>query len=242
MSEELPKLTSIKDLKGVSRDDLRDVMEGMSLLEEINSHLWHQLNGTAHRSSGYYSPSSLPYCARAMYYQRIGVEQRNIILPGTRIIFDVGHAVHDTIQGYITGALGEDVFQIEVPCVDEELHIKGSADGVLDLDTERRLLEIKSISTKAFPSLASPKQEHLLQAHCYAYMLDTPLMWFLYYDKNNGSMKVFDVTFDKKIWGKALDKLERIERCVQKENPPPYEVGWGCKECKFRWHCQPPEG
>ena len=67
-------------------------------------------------------------------------------------------------------------------------------------------------------------------------------MWVLYYDKNNGSMKVFDVTFDKKIWGKALDKLERIERCVQKENPPPYEVGWGCKECKFRWHCQPPEG
>lgn len=238
----LPELKSVKDLKGLEKGTITEIMENLSLLEEINYHLWEDLNEDGgYRSSGYYSPSSLPYCARAMYYQRSGIEQRGCLMPGTRIIFDIGHAVHDKIQGYITGALGEDAFQVEVSCVDEELHIRGSADGLLELDTERRLLEIKSISTKAFGSLASPKAEHLLQAHCYAYMLDTPLMWFLYYDKNSGKMKVFDAVFDKKIWGKVLDKLELVEKCVEKEIPPPYEVGWGCRECRFKWHCQPPE-
>ena len=237
--EELPKLLSVKDLKGIHRSDLLEIIDGIPLVEEINIYLQGMNREDAQRSSGYYSPSSISYCARAMFYQRTGVQQNECVYPATRVIFEIGHAVHEMLQGWLMEILGDDCFRTEVLCIDEELHLKRSADELLELPNERRMLEIKSISPKGYEGLTRPLPGHLLQAHCYAHMMDTPLIWFLYFNKSNGEMRTFDAIFDKKIWNQVVDKLDRVERCVQKGNPPPKEIGRGCNECKFAWHCDP---
>jgi len=241
MDKDLP-LRNIDNLKALTRSQVQEVIEEIQLVEEINIYLDAINKKDARRSTGYFSPSSIPYCGRAMYYQRSGEVQNECLFPGTRIIFDIGTAIHGVLQDYITKALGDDCFRTEVFCRDDELHLIGSADGLLDLPYDRRLLEIKSISPKGFKGLAKPKSEHLMQAHCYAYMLDAPMLWFLYYEKSLGEMRLFTETFDKRIWGKVTDKLERIERCVEKGNPPPKELGYTCKECRYSWCCDPNAG
>jgi CRISPR/Cas system-associated exonuclease Cas4 (RecB family) len=235
-------LMSIRDLKTVDEEVKRELRDDIPILNELHAFLWHEKNASDDpwRSSGYYSPSSLAYCARAMYYQRTEVEQRNCLEAQTRITFGVGHAVHDMLQSWLVEALGEDAVEMEVVCTDEDLHIKGAADGLLELEHFRKLLEIKTISAKGYADLSKPKPEHVLQTHCYAYMLDTPLIDYIYVSKEwPHEIKVFSTFFDRVVWGKARDKLESIEACVQAENPPPQEVGRGCWECKFRWHCEP---
>ena len=235
-------LLSVRDLKKVDTDIKREIRDDVPLLNELNAFLWHEMNArdNPQRSGGYYSPSSLPYCSRAMYYQRARVEQRGCLEAQTRITFGVGHAVHDMLQAWLLDAIGEDSLRIEVPCVDEELHIRGAADGLFELEHFRKLLEIKTISGKGFADLTKPKPEHMLQTHCYAHMLDTPLLVFLYISKEwPHPIKEYCVFFDRVVWGKALDKIESVERCFEAETPPPQEVGRGCWECKFRWHCDP---
>lgn len=235
-------LMSIKDLKRVPEEIKKEIRDDFPVLSELNAYLWHDKNAQDDkwRSSGYYSPSSVPYCARAMYYQRRGIEQRNCLEAKTRITFGVGHAVHDMLQGWLVEALGDDAVTMEVGCVDEELGLKGSADGLFELEHFRKTLEIKTISGRQFASLAKPKPEHVAQASCYAFMLDTPLLDFIYICKEwPHEIKVFTTFFDRVAWGKVVDKLESVERCVEAESPPPQEVGRSCWECKFRWICEP---
>ena len=242
-----PRLMKIEDLEDLDDEVKREIRDEFPLMNEVNSWLWNERNAAQdrHRSSGWYSPSSLPYCARSMFYQRTGVEQIACLEPSTHITFGVGHAVHDMIQKWMLEAVGEDALQVEVPCMDEELHTRGSADGLFHLSFLRRVLEIKTISQKGFDGLTKPMAEHMMQAHCYAYMLDAPVIEFVYVNKGwspGGPIKTYMVLFDRIVWGKARDKLEMVEACVEAGNPPPQEISQKCWECRFKWHCDPELG
>ena len=235
-------LKTLADLKGLDREEVYEHLNYLQYHQEIREWLYLNVNREewGHRSPGYYSPSSLPYCARKMYYQRIGIERRPQLFASTRVTFAMGHKLHDMVQGWLSDCMGT-AYEAEVPLVDEELHIRGTADAIITLHAQRRLQEIKSISFKGYATLASPQSAHVLQASCYAYMADCPIVDYVYINKNTGEIKQFPTRFDKVTWRKALDKLERIERCVEKGTPPPYEVTSKCKECDMAWHCEPPE-
>ena len=116
------------------------------------------------------APSAAGACLRARYYARTGGEQADDIDPRTRRIFDNGHHLHLRIQDYLTdmGLL----LVPEIPVHDIEHKIQGHTDGILKLNGEYAVLEIKSINSKQFTELKDAKDEHKRQGLVYLYCLE----------------------------------------------------------------------
>lgn len=119
------------------------------------------------------SPSSAGGCIRANFYQRLG-EEKGVISPRLRRIFDNGHAVHERIQSLAkrSGVLAMD----EVPLFHKELEIQGHTDGIVFLKggrVEAQVLEIKSINGRGFTLLKDAREDHKAQAQVYIYCLES---------------------------------------------------------------------
>ena len=189
------------------------------------------------RTVGLYHPSSIgpKSCQRSMYYDRVGEEPKQKIPAGLRMLFGLGHAVHDVIQGNLEEHEG---FKSEVPLQSTGLNLVGHCDGVFT--KEGWVLEIKTIGDASFRTLVKPKEEHSWQVHCYMYMLGIPRAQILYVNRNTGSLRNFKVKFDHKIWNNICELVSTVESYVENEEPAPRTVNkFYCKSCKFLEECNP---
>ncbi len=117
------------------------------------------------------APSQIGNCLRQRYYARLGYKNKNILDARTRRIFDNGTKTHERLQEYLKkqGMLLLD----EVPVYNAEYNIQGHTDGILALsDTEKGILEIKSINSNNFSQLKSAKKEHIMQGLVYLYCIE----------------------------------------------------------------------
>ena len=190
------------------------------------------------RKVGGYHPSSLHpnACKRALWYDRTGEAPKSQIPHDLRMIFDMGHALHDMLQGKLEKEF--DSFESEVPVSAPELHIVGHCDGVFR-DTDW-VLEIKTVGESVFSSLIKPKKEHIYQIHCYMYALDIPRCQLLYVARATGKMRMFKVEFDKQVFDEVLDIINTVEDHIEEGTVPHREVNkWVCRTCKFLHVCEP---
>lgn len=189
--------------------------------------------------------------------------------PKLQTVFDIGNAVHEIIQGYfwdieiLRGTFycskcektWEDkspshcptnkahvrrfLKYKEVALGSETLPIKGRADGILEIEGELHLVDIKSISNRSqgmsemqfcFEDLADsgPKPEHVVQLHFYMWMSGIKRGHLLYYSKNKGEIKTFAIPYNEEILKPYLDeiselveKAEKLKRMEPVELPPP---------------------
>jgi CRISPR/Cas system-associated exonuclease Cas4 (RecB family) len=218
--------------------------------------------------SGVLHPSAVGMCARRGVYELLGYDTQDKYPANLLEIFEIGHKVHDIIQTRLRedvpkalGALRADLrtwdvkeysFREEVtydPETDEmfkNYRIGGTCDGILEVSGEgwsqRGVVEIKSISKGGFEKLTttSAKSDHLMQAHLYAYRFDCPIIWVMYYCKDNSQMRVYPVLFDEKIFEEAFHIMQlQYNHSVAGTLPDREESWFECKTCKYAHHCHP---
>tara|TARA_B100000131_G_scaffold45449_1_gene40638 strand:- start:12025 stop:12747 length:723 start_codon:yes stop_codon:yes gene_type:complete len=209
--------------------DVKNELERID--EESNKESWS-------RKTGVYHPSSLHpnACKRAIWYDRIGEDPESRIPPDLRMLFDMGHALHDMLQTKLEKEF--DSFKAEVPVASEELNMFGHCDGVFR--DEEWVLEIKTVGESVYRNLTKPKIEHVYQVHCYMYALDIPRCQLLYVNRATGAMRNMKVHFQTSVWEKVCEIMKFVEDHVKEGSEPPRQISkWVCRSCKFLHACEP---
>lgn len=193
------------------------------------------------RSVGTIHASSAHMCRTRLYFDVTGehAPEHKIEVP-LAFTFAIGHSLHEVVQNALTDALGNK-FHEEVRVDLPEAFVDGSsADGVIELDNCRVLLEIKSIGSK-FTSLASPLDYHRTQAMgIYATALDVPFVSTLYVEKAwPHNFKEFVEVYDHKVFDRWWrDKGSWVERSLSSGEPPIADSNkWDCIECQYQNVC-----
>jgi len=190
-----------------------------------------------------------------MYYDYIGAPSEGSWSPRMRKLLDTGSAVHAQLQGYLEviadKSEGDLQFAPEadinpdVNPIAMQMDISGHTDGIILIkdgpDVVRFGLEIKTIADAGYKKTSGPHQEHMMQGTIYQKCLDLPLMVFLYYNKNDSSVAEFIHVYDERRWEAIVKKLDMVREHAIKEIPPEQEVGWNCKNCKYKAICKPPQ-
>lgn len=198
-------------------------------------------------------PSQINKCMKVLFYSCTGqtshIEERHE--PRMQLIFDLGHAWHDTMQRYgRKGAWVESNNYFPELSIDPDAElpdgtpalpvahrywIRGSADALLQNyylpkvpgvgDAVIRVIhEYKTINSGGYSKLTSPKPEHKRQATLYAGVFNVPLVVYVYTNKDNCGMQDFPVAFDHSIWSDITQKCELVQHYVNAEQMPPWEV------------------
>lgn len=195
-------------------------------------------------------PSQIDKCLKYLVMCCAGFAEQHEeqVNPQLRMIFDIGHAWHETIQNYgLKGAFCEPQFyRPEVPIdPDQVTHdghpalpiahqywIRGSADAVIDryeISTPglgpvalRLIHEYKTINASNYGKLTRPKPEHKKQATIYSAVFDVPLVVYLYTNKDNCQTADFPVPFDNSIWAEIVQKIDKVQSYVNTEQPVPW--------------------
>lgn len=193
------------------------------------------------RSCGTIHASSSHYCRTRLYYDVMGdIAPVSNIDPSLAFTFQIGHALHETVQNALSKTLG-DRFHEEVRIDLPEAFISGSsADGLIEFDNCRVVLEIKSIGSQ-FTSLAGPLDYHRNQAMgIYATALDVPFVSTLYVEKAwPHNFKEFVEVYDPNVYNKWWKKKgSKVEDAIAKGEPPLADSNkWECLDCPYGHAC-----
>jgi hypothetical protein len=223
-----------------------DEMDDIDLFVKAYDEAWIDTRDTSRNieTDGFHASSlgiSHGKCARRNVYLLRGVAKRGHFPPRILRVFENGHGVHSRTQG-IMESMGIGM-RSEVPVVLDEPPIKGHADGVFTWKGREILLEIKSCSDAVFVNRLKwkkPKDEHFDQANIYAYVLGLDVIWFLYENKDNQEVKIFERKADPVKAKKQIDAWMMQWRCFKADETPkrPYKPGSStCGGCDVREYC-----
>ena len=164
------------------------------------------------RASHCFHPSTLHQPAEYLLKAYFNGESERDLSSQLLRVFDNGHDVHKRIQNYLQemGILKE----IEYPVENREYEIKGHADGILDIDGKKGVLEIKSINSQGFYGLFEPDEKHLIQVNVYMFCLEIPRGVILYENKDNQDLKEFFVKQDPKVIQPVLEKIKLVQNWI----------------------------
>lgn len=184
--------------------------------------LYNAVMAPAVRAKGVFHPSQLlTGCKRQMCYDLLGTEPTDKIVTrgisgSLQRIFDVGTWYHVYTQNilYQIGLLK----QAEVPVVNKERYICGSADGVFKKEVfgEEVILEIKTMNDLFYKrAIFKPFKKHEFQASIYARELGIKKVLYLYINKNTSEYKDFLMPINEeqlkeadKIMDKVIDSVK----------------------------------
>jgi hypothetical protein len=177
------------------------------------------------RAKGVIHPSQIHSCPKAIVFSIIEAAGQSPVPPKLTRIFDNGHYVHDRIQKYLidAGLIPKDKngrYMVEVGLRSDSLNISGSADGIVEIDGKRYVLEIKSINGNSFSSLREPKEEHVIQVNCYMLVLGLEGAVILYENKDNQEMKEFFVKKDKKVCDWIIERCNEVNEALARREFP----------------------
>lgn len=163
-----------------------------------------------------FAPSSLR-CMRISWFRIRGVQPDPIALPDRTLDFtaEIGTACHEIIQRNMIEIFKDDWIDIqwyldnvlkpeykytveksgyESKVEIEYPPIKFAVDGLIRINGEYCLLEIKTSEYSSFDKLTGPKPQHIDQVKCYCTLLGLNKALMLYQDRQYGSMKCFEQT------------------------------------------------
>jgi len=170
------------------------------------------------RAKNCFHPSSLHKSARELYHHYLNGDNNQKFESRILRIFDNGHYVHDRLQSYLSdiGILK----QTEVPVENEEYEIKGHADGIIEINGIKGVLEIKSMNANQFFSSYEPKPEHLIQVNVYMFCTNIPRACLLYECKDNQELKEFFVKQELDILSPVLEKIKYVQESIKQNKEP----------------------
>lgn len=161
-----------------------------------------------------FAPSSIR-CPRISWFRLRGVPPDKVKKPDRVLKFsaDIGTACHQIIQENLISALGDNWINVEeyLKSIDpqykysvevqgfetrvsiEDPPIRFAVDGILKIEGQTYLLEIKSSDYNSWKNLANPKPHHRDQVICYASLLNIEKALMIYIDRMYGDLKCFEV-------------------------------------------------
>lgn len=192
-----------------------------------------------------FHPSAIGQCLRKLWFQ---VNRNATTDEGgsedvlkTYVIFELGTYVHVLFQNLCERA--GFLKAREVPIVDKRLKIIGHADGILELDGEKVLLEIKTINSRGFTLLGqAPDLSHKKQAMTYMKALGLPKAAIVYINKDRNEVREYCVEFDDEFWKKQCQpRITKFLSCVAKNEIPDREGtqkdAMPCRFCAYAGTC-----
>lgn len=233
------------------------------------------------------------WCPRSSWYTIKGYEAMDEKFGFQRLnVFAEGHNIHAKWQGWLRDAgvlkgvwacskhacghrweatspkecpeckTPEPLYR-EVPVKNEQFHILGHADGIVDTGkSEPFLIEIKSVGVgtirfenyelfkesdgnpdEMWKRIRQPFQSHVRQAMLYMYCTGIHTMVFIYEWKATQEVKEFTVQFQQELVDPILASCETVVRALD-STVPPMRPSWvegpdhkTCKTCPHRKSC-----
>jgi hypothetical protein len=237
--------------------------------------------------------SKKDWCPRSSWYTIKGYSPQDEKFSFQRLnVFAEGHNIHAKWQGWLrdAGVLGgmwlcpnkncnymwsdispktcprcstTDPIYREVPISNEQYHILGHADGIVDTGKgDPFLIEIKSVGVgtirfdnyelfkesegnmdEMWKRIRQPFQSHVRQAMLYMYCTGIHTMVFIYEWKPTQEVKEFTVQFQQELVDPILTACETVVRALD-STIPPMRPSWvagpehkTCKVCPHRKTC-----
>lgn len=122
-------------------------------------------------------PSSIGGCERAAIFSRLGLP-KNELDPITLRKFWVGKELHESLQETLERAMKDDesikFLGHELSIKDDEYHIAGKIDTLVQVDGDIEVWEYKTASSRSFSYSDFPKEDNLLQVGVYLSFPVTP--------------------------------------------------------------------
>lgn len=134
--------------------------------------------------------------------------------------------------------LEESGFETRVEFYD--IPVRFACDGVLKIDGEYYLLEIKSSEASSFNGLTHWKAEHLDQTKCYMTLLGLQKVLFLYVDRLYGGLKCYEYHLTLADEASVKNTFETVIVCAQ-QNIAPQRLARGdkwCGMCEYKQSCE----
>jgi CRISPR/Cas system-associated exonuclease Cas4 (RecB family) len=242
---------------------LSDLWDKYKAQHDGNHQLVVDFHGERGRSAGVHA-SELSGCLRKVTYSVMGVERkvraedRNVL---QQRVFDMGTIVHAYVQSefhrmceWLNQGGKQLTFEDEAPIhpglggVAAQYNMHSSCDGIFTFWSNgqpfmRVGLEIKTMADSQFSGLSRPKDDHMEQTCFYMRALDVPLMWTLYFAKNNQLVTRSEPPFLFKYNGALWEQLERrinsVMSYAQNGQLPAKQEGKPCSWCPFAHTCLP---
>ena len=195
------------------------------------------------RGIGKFHPSQMGGCERAIWFGVFGATGNPPVSAEdslkTHLIFSMGDSVHLRHQTlfHLMGVLEA----AEIPVVSEKDGVEGHCDGIVCIDGERYVLEIKSCNSGSYAYTQEPKEQHIRQIRMYMKYLGIRKGIILYENKDRHDLKEFIVHQDDAEIAKIVKSITEIRKCVIERKPPP-RLGKSpsdrvCAYCGFTGEC-----
>lgn len=194
--------------------------------------------------------SGIGGCKRKMMYKLLGYEEQLDHI--SVFTLEQGTLIHEMIQGYLQRAG-------VIESLEEELKIlpnlNGHYDGVVVINGERYLLEIKTINGEAYERLLKYNtvyRKYVLQAHCYMHALGLDKTLFLFVNKNHmlsdsckddvpnadALFHEVEVKFENDTWKEIKDKVCELTNNFKNGVMPAFKRVSECSYCTFKAQCE----
>ena len=175
-------------------------------------------------------------CPRAVYFNFKKVPKKAKEARVLRV-FDHGDYTHMRIMSVLF-SIGA-VKAVEVSLQTELIH--GRADGIVTIDNEPYVIELKSINSVGFRKLEKPKKEHIKQLQLYLHYFKIPKGIFIYENKDTQELKEFIIEYDQKLAESIISDFATLKHFISNDIVPPIPFGledWECAYCDYAEECE----
>ncbi len=176
--------------------------------------------------AAYYHPSRIGSCIRQQWFAAMNAPTdghgTGEDLLTSHLTFENGTYTHVMLQNLISRA--GCLVRREVPVLCDTEKIIGHSDGILRIDAERPMLEIKTINSRQIEKLSAPKPEHIMQATIYMGLLNLASTVFWYWQKDYPhKIKEYVHTFSRTEYQRLIQRIRTFRYNVANRIMPPKE-------------------
>ena len=190
-----------------------------------------------------FAPSQLR-CDRRSWFRIRGAEPDSLPNPdqGLQFTADIGTAIHRIVQSNLKELLGDNWISLNdylseikpdykyvcTPSEDsletfldiEYPPVRLAVDGLLRLEGEYTLFELKSCEHSTFENLTGPKQEHIDQIYGYCALLKLNHVMMMYVDRQYGQKKCYELKIPGYKLEETWQKFDYVMDMVEKNLAP----------------------
>lgn len=207
----------------------------MTFTDVLNEHVISSRT-TREGAQEYWYPSSLGGCERKAVLRHAGVVGNPIDIRGLRKMW-MGEQLHGKFQEVLENTPGVQLIGHELRVRDDEFHVSGKIDSLLQTDQGLEVWEYKSIASGSFRYADLPKPEHVLQLAVYlTFPASRPLGRFdidsdgnqlyelmpvpdrgviIYWSKDDGLIEEHRITATPELRSNVKETLRRLEAHYQ---------------------------
>jgi len=163
-----------------------------------------------------FAPSYFNACRRQIFYKKTGIEPSNKITESAYFKMALGDSSHVKIQQIISDLKNVKMLEYEKEKTIDfvGLIFNYRVDGIIEINNEKYILEIKTIYGAGFKYIENePKKEHLLQMYLYMNFEKIRKGILLYVGRDNGFMVeyIYDINQMKDIENETRNKIKELK-------------------------------